>query len=59
MKWEYDKQLAGARGYAAVKIRVQNHPAAGCFIFILKRTCVPIPVQSVVPMNGIPPTKPE
>ena len=42
-----------------VKIPVQNLPAAECSIFILRKIYVPIPVQSVVRMNGIPPIKSE
>ena len=35
-------------------ILVQNLPAAGWFIFILRKICVPTLVQSAVRMNGIP-----
>ena len=50
-----DKSLADSKAL----IPVRNLPAAGWFIFILRKICVPTPVQSVVKMNGTPPAKSE
>lgn len=57
MKWNMIIQPVKVNVSAIVKILVQNLPAAGCSIFIPRKTCVPIPVQSAVQMNGIPPKK--
>ena len=48
------KQPVKAISSATVKIPVLNPPAAGCFTFIPRKTCAPIPVHSVVQPNGIP-----
>ena len=51
------KQIPSPLRAATVKIPVQNPPAAGCFIFIPRKTCAPILVRSVVRPNGIPPIR--